>query len=246
MTNKLYDGVLLLVTVPSGKVAGDPVVVNGRPGVCVTSRNATTGKATVEFQPLAIYNLSVKGVNDAGNSAVAAGEKLYLDADDAFLSKKAAGNQLFGLALAAVESGATTTIEVAVLPPLPGLTAPVAAPAPTQDSLTDSTGGTPGTTLAAAAAPTSHTITDGSTGTPSTSAIAEITQAGNAGSADIAPTKNAIATLAAELVLVKADLATARGEQADLVASLAAQLAKVKVDLAALVTAQKTAGVLSA
>ena len=112
----------------------------------------------------------------------------------------------------------------------------VADASQTQDALTDNTGGVAGTTLAVAAAATSHTITDSSTGTASTSAIAEITGSANAGSADLAPVENAIATLAAELALTKADLATARTEGAARTASLAAQLAKVKTDVGALVT----------
>jgi hypothetical protein len=59
-------------------------------------------------------------------------------------------------------------------------------------------------------AATSHTITDSSGGTASTSSIAAVTQAANAGSADIGPVQNNFATLAAELVLVKADLLEAK------------------------------------
>ncbi len=55
-------------------------------------------------------------------------------------------------------------------------------------------------------AATTHVITDSSTGAASTTTIAAITSAGNAGSADITPTKNAIATLAAELALANADI----------------------------------------
>ncbi len=64
----------------------------------------------------------------------------------------------------------------------PGLDA-AAAVVPTQDDLTDSSGGTAATTLAA------------------------ITQAANAGSADVGPTADAVASLAAQLAKVKADLA---------------------------------------
>ena len=58
-----------------------------------------------------------------------------------------------------------------------------AAVTQTQTALTDSSGGTAATTLAA------------------------ITNAANAGSADVAPTANAIASLAAELAKVKTDVA---------------------------------------
>ena len=56
------------------------------------------------------------------------------------------------------------------------------------------------------AAATTHAITDSSGGTPSTSAVAAITQASTAGSADVGPVKDAIATLLAEFALLKADL----------------------------------------
>lgn len=60
------------------------------------------------------------------------------------------------------------------------------------------------TTATTVPAATSHAITDSSGGSASTSAIAAITTGGAA--ADQAPTRNAIATLAAEAELVKADL----------------------------------------
>ncbi len=52
---------------------------------------------------------------------------------------------------------------------------------------------------------TSATLTDSSTGAASTT-IAVITQAGTAGSADITPTKNAIASLTAQINALQADL----------------------------------------
>lgn len=60
------------------------------------------------------------------------------------------------------------------------------------------------TAVKTSAAVTSNAITDSSGGTASTSTIAAITTGGAA--ADQAPTANAIATLAAELALTKADL----------------------------------------
>jgi hypothetical protein len=116
----------------------------------------------------------------------------------------------------------------------------LAAPtALTQDTLTDSTTGSASTTLAAQAAATTHAITDSSTGAASTSTIAEVTNAANAGSADVGPTKDAIATLAAEAALAKTDIATCRTEVKNYIASLAAQLAKAKTDVAAVQTNQK-------
>jgi hypothetical protein len=123
----------------------------------------------------------------------------------------------------------------------------------TQDALTDSTTGVAATTLAAQAAVTTHAITDSTTGAVSTTALAAVTASANAGSADVGPVKDGLATLAAEAALTKADLATCRTEVKTYVASLAAQLAKVKTDNAAQVTkinaliaALETAGVLKA
>jgi hypothetical protein len=69
---------------------------------------------------------------------------------------------------------------------------------------------------------TTHAITDSSTGAVSTTAIAAITQSGNAGSADITPTKNAIATLAAEAELLKADLLATKKLQNGIIDALQA------------------------
>jgi hypothetical protein len=56
--------------------------------------------------------LVLRGVNDAGNVAVAAGDALYYTSGDTpVLSKKASGT-FFGYALETVVSGATTTINV--------------------------------------------------------------------------------------------------------------------------------------
>jgi hypothetical protein len=64
------------------------------------------------------------------------------------------------------------------------------------------------TALKTVAVATSHTITDSSGGTASTTAIAALTN--TAGAADVVPVQNAVATLAAELALVKADLVAAK------------------------------------
>jgi hypothetical protein len=56
------------------------------------------------------------------------------------------------------------------------------------------------------AAQTQEDLTDSSGGTPATT-IAAITQVANAGSADVGPTADAIASLAAQLAKIKADVA---------------------------------------
>jgi hypothetical protein len=70
---------------------------------------------TVEFGAC-VAEVSVKGIDDSGNSAVAAGDSIfYVDADTPKLSKKAAG-YFFGFAIGTVSSAATATIEVLKVP----------------------------------------------------------------------------------------------------------------------------------
>lgn len=102
------------LTVASTVVAGDPVQVGAINGVAETDYSADDGKATIRTE--GTFNLSVKGINDGGNSAVAVGDRLYLTSGDTpKISKKASG-KLFGIALGAVNSAATATIEVAPIP----------------------------------------------------------------------------------------------------------------------------------
>lgn len=99
----------LSVPVPDGTVSGDPVVFGDRGGVALTDRRAD-GNATVKFDGVA--DVSVKAVNGTGNSAVAAGDVLYLVAADIpKVSKKDTGVR-YGVAMGAVAAGATATIPV--------------------------------------------------------------------------------------------------------------------------------------
>ncbi len=66
----------------------------------------------MDFGP-AEWDVSVKAVNDSGNSAIAAGDLIYYtDADTPKLSKKQAAGVLFGIAQEAITSGSTDTIRV--------------------------------------------------------------------------------------------------------------------------------------
>lgn len=99
------------VTDPATPVAGDPVVVGQLPGVALTDERAD-GTTTVAFE--GVFNLSVRGVDGAGNSAVAVGDILYyVAADTPKLSKKNTGVR-FGYALGTVNAGATATIPVKI------------------------------------------------------------------------------------------------------------------------------------
>lgn len=64
-----------------------------------------------------VVEMPVHGVDQVGNSAVAAGDKLFaLDADHPNLSKKNTG-RFFGYALGAVASGDNTGVKIQVLKP---------------------------------------------------------------------------------------------------------------------------------
>lgn len=98
-------------TDPATPVSGDPVRYGQRPGVCLVSESAD-GLATVKFN--GVFNLSVKGIDQSGNSAVAEGDILYyVDGDTPKVSKKNTGVR-FGYAAGAVNSAATATIAVII------------------------------------------------------------------------------------------------------------------------------------
>lgn len=115
-SNEKYDGYRRSVACsdPTTPASGDPVRFGSFTGVALTAED-TAGNTTVDFGPRA-WNLSVKGVNDSGNSAVAVGDTIfYVDADTPKLSKKSSG-YLYGIAMATVGSGSTATIEVMHIP----------------------------------------------------------------------------------------------------------------------------------
>ncbi len=89
--------------------SGDPVCLGRITGVATADKDSSNN---VVIDRAGSYDLSVKGVNDSGNSAVAVGDAIYFVAGDTpVLSKKDSG-VLFGFALETVGSGATATIEV--------------------------------------------------------------------------------------------------------------------------------------
>lgn len=116
MTNKTHErGEKLRLAVGSGVRSNDPVMIGGIPFVATTDYAAADGKASLDG--VGGFTLSVKGVNDAGNHAIAAGDAIYYTAGDTpVLSAKASG-RLFGFALAAVLTSATTAIEVLLASP---------------------------------------------------------------------------------------------------------------------------------
>lgn len=110
--NQVYaDGTKLSVVCsdPATPASGDPVLVGQIPAVATTAERAD---GTTSVDTRGVWNLSVKGVDGSGNSAVAAGDILYyVAADTPKLSKKATGVR-YGYAMAAITSGSTATIPV--------------------------------------------------------------------------------------------------------------------------------------
>ncbi len=103
-------------TDPATPASGDPVIVGTIPGVAITKEaegGNAAGETTIATE--GVFNLSVKGVDGGGNSAVAVGDKIYyVTGDTPKLSKKTSG-VLFGKALGAVNSGATAAIPVMLI-----------------------------------------------------------------------------------------------------------------------------------
>lgn len=221
----------------SAIAAGDVVQIGDVLGIAVNDIAASTGVGPVLIR-------GIVKVTKTGSQAWTQGQTVFYSGSNTFTTV-ATSNARAGVAAFAVGDGAGETTGYVLLNTTPGLDIgeiqshiadPASAAAMTQDTLTDSTTGVAATTLAAQAVVTTHNITDSSTGAVSTGAIAAMTSSANAGSADIGPAKDAIATLAAELALTKADLATCRTEVKTYVASIAAQLAKIKTDVAAVRT----------
>lgn len=109
-TNKVQDGRILRLTVGSTVDANEHVAVgNALRGVALTDYDSADAKATVEVG--GVYDLSVTATDDAGNSTVALGDRLYTDGTT--ITKKKSG-KFFGIALEGLTTGTTGTINVLV------------------------------------------------------------------------------------------------------------------------------------
>lgn len=117
-TNRVYkDGEFLPIAASALTsdidpiVSGTPVLLGPVPGVALTDED-DDGDVTVQFG--GVYDFPVKGANNAGNTAIAIGGSVFYDAgatpDE--LNADNTNGTLFGYALEAVASGATTTIRV--------------------------------------------------------------------------------------------------------------------------------------
>jgi predicted RecA/RadA family phage recombinase len=110
MKNFVQEPNNVKLTVGSGVVSGQPVVVGVIPAVALTDADANNQAACLLE---GVFSLSVVATNNAGNSAVVEGDALYIDGSSV-ISKDATNDTFFGYAVGAVTSGATATINVLV------------------------------------------------------------------------------------------------------------------------------------
>lgn len=93
--------------------SGDVVNIGQLCGVALGDQDAD-GNFVLDFGVVTtIFNLTAKGADANGNSAIAAGDKLYVELLE--LNKDATNGKYFGIALGAVSSGQTGEIAVVKL-----------------------------------------------------------------------------------------------------------------------------------
>lgn len=111
--NMVHEEGTQIVVVQASRVSGDPMVVGQIPGVALTSSESGTNNVTMKTD--GVFLLSVKGENNAGNSAVAIGDILYYEAGQTPpVNKDNVAGVRFGYAMDAITSGSTATIRVKV------------------------------------------------------------------------------------------------------------------------------------
>lgn len=107
------DSLAVVTTAPASPVSGDPVICGQIPGVALTNKDAVDNLTTIALN--GAFLLSVKGETTT-DAAIAVGDILYYDtaATPHKINKDNTNGVRFGYALAAVASGATTTIPVKI------------------------------------------------------------------------------------------------------------------------------------
>jgi len=167
----------------SAIASGDVVQIGDILGIAIGAIAASTGVGPVLIR-------GIVQVTKVGSQAWVQGATVYYDSGNTRFTTVAAGNTRAGVAALAAGSGAGVTTGYIVLNASPGadigtqaahIADPASAAAMTQDTLTDSSGGTAATTLAAIS-----------------------------GTFDQSEVANAIASLAAQLAKVKTDVAAVR------------------------------------
>ncbi len=103
-------------TAPATPTSGGPVLLGQIPGVAMgLEGEGGNASAEITIDTKGVYNLSVKGENAGGNSAVAIGDIIYYEAGQTPpLNKDATNGVRFGYALGTVGSGLTATIPVKI------------------------------------------------------------------------------------------------------------------------------------
>ena len=116
-TNVVYDKMAAVhceLTVGASKSSGDVVILNDMP-VFLLEDSDSDNKATVELIGVSlVVDLAVVGADGVGNSAVAVGDAIFQDGSA--YNKDSINGRFIGYALETVTSGATTTIQVALVP----------------------------------------------------------------------------------------------------------------------------------
>jgi predicted RecA/RadA family phage recombinase len=205
--------------------AGDVVTISALVGIAVDNIAASTGVGPVQV-------CGIVKVTKTGSQAWTQGQRVYWSGS--VFTSVATSNTPAGVAALAVGSGSGETTGYVLLNVLPVIGAtsshvadPASAAALTQDTLTDSTGGSASTTLAAA------TNIDTLGGTLTGTLDNTLADVGATNSSDVS------AAINKNTKEIQAELTTQRALNTVLinaVASIAAQLAKVKTDVAAVRT----------
>ncbi|KAB2865096.1 MAG: hypothetical protein F9K46_04065 [Anaerolineae bacterium] len=97
------------MTVGASQVKNSVILLNEMP-VFLLEDADSSNKATCVLPGTMVVDLAVVGANGAGNIAVAVGHRIYKDGTE--YNRDSTNGTLFGYALGAVNSGATTTIPV--------------------------------------------------------------------------------------------------------------------------------------
>ena len=105
--------VKLKLTVTASGSAGDIDLISTMPILLITDANASD-LATAEILGCKrVIAIDVHGANNAGDTAVAIGDKVYWDSTE--VNADVTNGTFLGYALAAVVSGATTEIDIALV-----------------------------------------------------------------------------------------------------------------------------------
>lgn len=113
-TNYVQEGKILYLPTVTGAESGDAFVVGSyMPCVLLTDAGPDPYNATVQTE--GVFDLSCKAHDGSSNSAIAIGDSLFWTDKDTPLDKDSS-EDFFGIALEAVASGETATINVLLVP----------------------------------------------------------------------------------------------------------------------------------